>query len=99
MDTDVSLSYNYIAEVCGQSKYSTVQIHDISFQEVLPSLRFNLYALPAPEWSGFETTWLLERILKKHRFGKSKPWIGRRYTQQHWDRLKPLILQVKAGSN
>ena len=98
MDTNVSVSYKHIASVCSQSKYSIEELHDILFQEVLPALRFNLYALPAPEWRGFQTSWLVERIVKKHQFGKSKLWIGRTYTQNQWKRLQPLILQSRTES-
>ena len=95
MDTDVTLAYQHIATICSQSNYSIEELHDILFQEVLPALRFNLYALPAPEWRGFETACLVERILKKHQFGKSKPWIGRLYTLQQWRVLMPLIQQSR----
>jgi hypothetical protein len=98
MDTDVMLAYQHIATVCSQSKYTIEELHDILFQEVLPALRGNLYALPAPEWRGFETACLVERILKKHQFGKSKPWIGRKYIQQQWKILLPLILLSRAES-
>jgi len=99
MDTDVTLSYNHIVSVCSQSKYSIVELHDILFQEVLPTLSSNLYALPAPEWRGYEMTGLVEHILKKHKFGKRKPWIGRSYTQQQWQVLKPLIQQARTNNN
>ena len=95
MDTDVSGSYPYIVSVCSQSQYSVAEIHDILFQEVLPALRFNLYALPAPQWMGFETSWLVKRILKKHQFGQRKPWFGRRYVQDEWLKLKPLIQEAR----
>ena len=95
MDTDVSGSYPYIVSVCSQSQYSVAEIHDILFQEVLPALRFNLYALPAPQWMGFETSWLVKRILKKHQFGQRQPWFGRRYVQDEWLKLKPLIQEAR----
>lgn len=98
MDTDVTHSYELISKVCNQSKYTIDELEDILFQEVLPALRFNLYALPAPEWRGFKTAWLVKRILKKHQFGKRKPWIGRKYTQQQWALLKPRLLPIKVKS-
>ena len=98
MDTDVTLSYEYIAKVCGNSKYSIDELEDILFQEVLPALKFNLFHLPAPEWAGFETQWVVARILKKHKFGKSRPWILRRYTTSHWKALTPLIEKEKLNN-
>lgn len=99
MDTDVTLCYEYIAKVCSQSKYTTDELEAILFQEVLPALRFNLYALPAPEWRGFKTAWLVNRILNKHKFGKGKPWMGRKYTQQHWQHLRSMIWQLNSGKH
>jgi len=95
MDTDVSLSYPHIVSACNLSKYTIDELHDILFQEVLPAVRFNIYDLPAPEWCGFETNWLVERILAKHRYGKSKPWIGRIYTNHHWKKIKPNLEQAR----
>ncbi len=91
MDTDVTLSYGYISKICAASKYSIEELENILFLEVLPALKFNMFALPAPEWAGFQTEWIVHRILKKHRFGKRKPWILRRYTNYHWKALIPLI--------
>lgn len=95
MDTDVTLSYEYIVDQCSKSKYGIDELENILFNEVLPALRFNMFDLPAPEWAGFQTEWLVKRILKKHRFGKSKLWVLRRYTQKHWDVLKPKIETLK----
>lgn len=96
MDTDVSTSYDFIARRCAESKYSVDELEKILFNEVLPALRFNMFALPAPEWAGFQTEWVVKRIIEKHRFGKSKPWILRRYTQQHWSCIKPAIDALRA---
>ncbi|WP_444926778.1 hypothetical protein ACJJI4_01265 [Microbulbifer sp. TRSA002] len=98
MDTDVSLSYEYIAKCCGQSKYSLKELEEILFNEVLPALRFNMLDFPAPEWAGFETKWVVERVLKKHRHGERRPWVLRTYTNGHWKKLKPLIEIERAGS-
>ena len=95
MDTDVTLSYDHIVKICSESKYQIDELESILFNEVLPALRFNMYALPAPEWTGFETTWLKQRILDKHRFGRNKPMIGRFYTNRHWKKLKPRIITAR----
>lgn len=91
MDTEVTLSYGSIANTCNGSKYSIEDLEKILFNEVLPALKFNMFHMPAPEWAGFETAWLVKRILEKHRYGKRKPWRLRGYTRTHWDKLKPLI--------
>jgi hypothetical protein len=96
MDTDVSLSYDFIVRRCAESKYTIDELERILFNEVLPALRFNMFALPAPEWAGFNTEWLVKQIIAKHRFGKFRPWILRSYTQQHWDLIKPAIAAARS---
>ncbi len=98
MDTDVTLSYAPISKACASSKYTLDELEKILFNEVLPALKFNMFDLPAPEWVGFQTEWLVSRILKKHRFGKRKPWILRRYTNFHWVALKPLIEEARKNT-
>ena len=93
MDTDVALSYDHIVDTCTSSKYSVEEIEAILFNEVMPAVRINMLALPAPEWCGFETEWLRKRILQKHRFGKRRPLWFRRYTNSHWRRLRPRIAE------
>ena len=91
MDTDVSLSYDYIVDTCNSSKYSVDEIESILFNEVMPAVRFNMLMLPAPEWCGFEVEWLKKRVLKKHRYGKRRPLWFRLYTNSHWKKLRPRI--------
>ena len=95
MDTDETLSYNSISEICAKLKYSLDELEKILFNEVLPALRFNMFDLPAPEWMGFQTEWVVKRILKKHRFEKRKPWLLRQHTQDHCAALKPLIEEAR----
>ncbi len=95
MDTEVESSYSYIARTCAESSYSLIELEAILFNEVLPALRFNIFALPAPEWAGFEVNWLVRRILKKQRFGKRRPLILRRYSAQHCLQIAPLVIQYR----
>lgn len=96
MDTDVSLSYDYIIETCRSSKYSVDEIESILFNEIMPAVRFNLLMLPAPEWCGFEIEWLKKQVLAKHRFGRRRPFWFRLYTRYHWKKLKPRIAADRA---
>lgn len=73
MDTDVTRSYDFIARTCLESNYSFEELEKILFNEVLPSLKFNMFDLPESEWVGVETRWVVDRILKTNRFGKRKP--------------------------
>jgi hypothetical protein len=91
MDTDADGFLESMTEVCARSPYSIEEIEQILFNEVLPACRLNLFLLPAPEWAGFETGWLVDRVLTKHRFGRRRPIILRRYTAGWWQRLRPMI--------
>lgn len=99
MDTDVTLSYEFIVKQCAESKYGINELEQILFNEVLPALRFNMFSLPVPEWAGFQTEFVVKRVIEKHRFGKSRPWLLRRYTQQHWNILKSKIEAKRSGSD
>lgn len=91
MDTDVTLSYDWIVRVCSETKYSVDDIEEILFNEVLPGVRFNLLMMPAPEWRGFKIEWLKARVLSKHRFGRRRPFWFRSYAMSHWQVLKPRL--------
>ena len=90
MDTDPALFLDPMASVCAASPYSLGELEDILFQEVLPSLRFNLFSM-AGDWEGYEVGWLTKRILEKHRFGRRRPFLWRRYTKRWWARLSPMV--------
>jgi hypothetical protein len=96
MDTDPALCLDHMAEVCAQSPYSILEIREILFNEVLPACRFNMFMFPAPEWAGFATAWLVQRVLKKQRFGRRQPIFLRGYTTRWWARLEPLIAERRA---
>ena len=98
MDTDPKYELDYIARVCVESKYTNQELRDILFFEVLPSVRFNLLMFPAPEWCGFETEWLIKRVLDKHRFGRRKPILFRFYTSTWWKKLEDKIEYVRKYS-
>jgi hypothetical protein len=96
MDTDPGILLPRVAEVCAASKYSLVELEAIYWNEVRPAVSFNLFMLPAPEWAGFEITWLTNRILKKHRFGKRLPikWLDP-YANNWWKKLAVAIISER----
>jgi len=98
MDTDPPGLLEQIADGCARSPYSLAELEAILFSEVLPACRFNLFLLPAPAWAGFERSWLIRRILAKHRFGRRRPLLLRRYTARWWRRLAPMIEQRRAAA-
>jgi hypothetical protein len=97
MDTDPGIFLGSMAEVCGRSPYTLAEIEVILFNEVLPACRFNMFAGPAPAWAGFETSWLVQRVLRNHRFGRRRPLVLRLYTAGWWRRLAPLIAATRAA--
>ncbi len=97
MDTDPHDFLDEIAEVCARSPYGLDEIEAILFNEVLPACRFNLLSV-AGEWRGIDAGWLKNRILEKHRFGKRRPWLSRRYTTTWWRKLEPRILALRGES-
>ena len=97
-DTDVMPLYDMIAKRCADSKYSIQELKDILFNEVLPAMKFNMLSFPVSEWAGFKTDWVVKRVLQKHRYGKRKPWIFYRYTNSHWQKIRPKIKKIRINS-
>jgi hypothetical protein len=95
MDTDPQQELEAIARVCAESNYSIEELEQILFNEVLPACRVNLLLFTAPEWTGYNEDWLQQRILAKHRFGKRKPFILRRYTSHWWQQLGQKIAVLR----
>lgn len=92
MDTDPSLFLDSTAEVCSKSKYSIEELSLIYWNEVRPAVSFNMLLFPAPEWAGFEINWLIERILKKHKYGRRLPIFRLHpYSNSWWNKLKRKI--------
>lgn len=90
MDTEPADEYAAMVDVCAASPYTLAELEDILLNELLPALRFNLMN-PAGEWRGFETEWLVDRILQTHRHGKRHPFVLSGYAKQHWQQLRPRI--------
>ena len=94
MDTESEDSYGFIARRCADSKYALEDLERILFNEVFPALSFNLLSI-AGEWRGFQTDWLVARILKKHKFGKRAPWVLRSYVKDAWSEIEPQISALR----
>lgn len=91
MDTDPEIFLESAARVCARSKYSPAEIETIFWNEVRPAVKFNL-ATAVPGWTGFETGWLTQRILKKNRFGRRLPLKALHPdTSRWWKRLRAEI--------
>lgn len=90
MDTDPACHLDEIVEACAASPYALDELEEILFQEVLPALRLNLLNV-AGEWRGYAPDGLAQWVLSKHRFGKRRPFLMRRYTKEWWGTIRPNV--------
>lgn len=100
LDTDVSMSYDYISRVCAESSYSLDELSHILRYEVAPVCSPNLWSI-AGEWAGFDEEWLIASIQKKL---QAKPFLPKyllsyfnnfgfkAYIKMHWDILEAQII-------
>lgn len=92
MDIDPKTFLERTAELCSKSKYSLEELKLIYWNEVRPAVSSNISLSTAPEWTGFKGNYLFERILRKHKYGKSLPafWLHQ-YSNTYWEALKNAI--------
>lgn len=96
MDTDPAALLRGIARICAGSKYSLAELEAIFWNEVRPAVAFNLRIPTAPEWAGFDSEWLIARVLATHRFGKPLPWRWRhRDSQRCWETLRGAVVALR----
>src|SRR5436190_10451458 len=69
LDTDVRMSYPYIARTLAESPYSMEDLRRILDDEVTPVVQGNLLSV-AGEWAGFDEDWLVQEMTK--RLGKPR---------------------------
>ena len=100
MDTELTeTELDRMAGACAESKYSLEELREILFLEIFPAVRFNFFALPGGEWSGFAMEWLRPRILKTHTRGRSfQPYFWRGHTRECWQDLSSRIERLRQGS-
>lgn len=100
LDTDVTLSYDYIVRVCAESRYTTEELKFILDNEVAPAVSDNLLSV-AGEWAGFDEEWLVNTIINTSTkssigsfFFKPAKNIGfRKYILSHWENIEPKITE------
>lgn len=102
LDTDVSLSYEYVARECAASNYSLKELEQILNHEVAPVCSTNLLSV-AGEWAGFDEHWLIEEISRNCEKHHIRGWFSnillnlnfRGYIQGHWQKILPLIISKR----
>ncbi len=107
LDTDVSLSYDYISRVCADSSFSIQELEDILENEVAPVCAINLLSV-AGEWAGFDEEWLFKSITQYK--NKRRGYIGRIFKrlyqrnyhgglQADWSVIEQKIIRRRSISN
>jgi hypothetical protein len=105
LDTDVTLIYSDIAQVCADSEYSAAELKEILFEEVAPVVSGNLMSI-AGEWAGFNEDWLVKQITKPKTIFSSKVFYFlkprnfglNRYIRGHWKVIEPQVLACRGNT-
>lgn len=105
LDTDVTLIYDDIAQVCAESEYSAVELKEILSEEVAPVVSGNLLCITG-EWAGFNEDWLVKQITKPKTIFKSKLFYFFKphnfglngYIRGHWKVLEPKVLACRGNT-
>ena len=105
LDTDVTLIYSDIAQVCADSEYSAAELKEILFEEVAPVVSGNLMSI-AGEWAGFNEDWLVKQITKPKTIFSSKVFYFlkprnfglNRYIRGHWKVIEPQFLACRGNT-
>lgn len=100
LDTDVTLSHEYIVRTLAASPYSLDELHEMLMYDVHPALHQNLISM-AGEWAGFDETWLVERIATIRRQPRWRRrithWFARDIDVQ-WRTLAPMIRAARSAA-
>ena len=76
LDTDVRLSYHFVARVCASSPYPAEELDAIFKSEVAPVLDGNLWQV-AGEWAGFDDEWVVSEVQGRLARGRrATPWLA-----------------------
>jgi len=94
LDTDVRLSYSYIARTLAQSPFTIEQLDSIFEEEVSPVLAFNLCSI-AGEWAGFDEEWLVSEILGRNNPSRV-PSLGA--ARDDWEAVALLVRRLRLFS-
>lgn len=100
LDTDVTLSHDYIVRTLAASPYSIDALHDMLMYDVHPALYTNLM-LVAGEWAGFDEAWLVERIEAIRRQPRWRRRISHWFVRDigvQWRALVPMIDAARSAA-
>ncbi len=100
LDTDVTLSHDYIVRTLAASPYSLDDLHDMLMYDVHPALYPNLMSV-AGEWAGFDDAWLLERIATIRRQPRWRRRITHGFARDigvQWRTLAPMIRAARSAA-
>ena len=100
LDTDVTLSHDYIARTLAASPYPLDALHEMLMYDVHPALYKNLMSVVG-EWAGFDQAWLLERIEAVRRQPRWRRRISHWFVRDigvQWRALVPMIVAARSAA-
>lgn len=95
LDTDVRLSFAYIARVAAESKYSLEELEAICRDEVAPIVESNLLEI-AGDWAGFPEDWLVGSITRRLAEKPPKPYRMETDALDQWRAVAVLVRCLRA---
>src|SRR5215469_16255952 len=87
LDTDVRISYPYIARTLAESPYSMEELRTILDEQVTPVVESNLLSV-AGEWAGFDDEKITQEMAK--RMGKTRLLPSMVSLDREWDAVERL---------
>lgn len=90
LDTDVRLSFAYIARVAAASKYSLEELEAICRDEVAPIVESNLLEI-AGDWAGFPEEWLIGSISRRLAENPPAPYRMETDALEQWHAVAVLV--------
>jgi len=95
LDTDVRLSFAYIARVTAGSPYSLAELEAICRDEVAPIVESNLSDI-AGEWAGFPEDWLIRSIVQRLEKNPKTPFSMDTDALEQWRAVAHLVSCLRA---
>jgi hypothetical protein len=98
LDTDVTMSYDAIADTLACTPFSIETLHQMLMYDVHPALYPNLVVV-AGEWAGFDQQWLLDRIAtvrRQSRWRRRLTHLHVRWIRDDWRKVAALIVARRA---
>jgi len=94
LDTDVRLSFAYVARVCAASEFDRDQLESIFRDEVAPIVESNLLDI-AGDWAGFPEDWLVSSIVARLETDGAGNYRLRTSVLDEWRAVNHLVTRLR----